>query len=146
MNEKRSVGFEFKVISNLIKRQIDKSANIQYLDSLTGTNGWIIGFLAENDNKEIFQRDLEEQFSIRRSTASSILKLMEAKGFIIRIPVAYDARLKRIVLTQKSYEIHEVISKDMEKIELKLINGLSEEELSVFFRVVDKIKNNIDQS
>lgn len=146
MNQERSVSFEFKIISNLIKRQIDNSANIQYLDSLTGTNGWIIGFLAENDNKDIFQRDLEEQFSIRRSTASSIVKLMEQKGFITRVPVAYDARLKKIVLTKKAYEIHETIFKDMANLEQQLISGLTTEELYAFFKVVDKIKSNIEQT
>ena len=146
MNQERSVSFEFKIISNLIKRQLDNSANIQYLDSLTGTNGWIIGFLAENDNKDIFQRDLEEQFSIRRSTASSIVKLMEQKGFITRVPVAYDARLKKIVLTKKAYEIHETIFKDMANLEQQLISGLTTEELYAFFKVVDKIKSNIEQT
>lgn len=146
MNQERSVSFEFKIISNLIKRQIDNSASIQYLDSLTGTNGWIIGFLAENDNKDIFQRDLEEQFSIRRSTASSIVKLMEQKGFITRVPVAYDARLKKIVLTKKAYEIHETIFKDMANLEQQLISGLTTEELYAFFKVVDKIKSNIEQT
>ncbi|MDD3141313.1 MAG: MarR family transcriptional regulator [Lachnospiraceae bacterium] len=146
MNQERSVSFEFKIISNLIKRQLDNSASIQYLDSLTGTNGWIIGFLAENDNKDIFQRDLEEQFSIRRSTASSIVKLMEQKGFITRVPVAYDARLKKIVLTKKAYEIHETIFKDMANLEQQLISGLTTEELYAFFKVVDKIKSNIEQT
>ena len=146
MCKERNVGFEFKIISNLIKRQIDNSANIQFLNSLTGTNSWIIGFLVENDSKDIFQRDLEEQFSIRRSTASSIVKLMEQKGFITRVPVANDARLKKIVLTPKAYELHETISKDMIRFEQQLTSGLSNEELNAFFKVVDKIKSNIEQT
>ncbi len=37
-----------------------------------------------NEGKEIFQKDIEAEFNIRRSTATGILKLMEKNGFINR--------------------------------------------------------------
>lgn len=140
----RSVCLEFKAVGNLIRREIGNSANKNYIESATGANGWVIGFIGENEGKDVFQRDLEERFSIRRSTASSILKLMEKKGLIRREPVEYDARLKRLKLTEKSYGIHSMISDDIAAIEKKLTNGLTEEELTAFFKTVDKIKNNLE--
>ncbi len=144
MERVRSVCFEFKVISNLIRREIDNSANKQYLDSLTGTNGWVIGYLIRNEDKDVFQRDLEDEFSIRRSTASTILKRMEKNGLIRREPVDYDARLKRLVLTEKSYEVHSMIMDDITTVEKKLICGLTEEELNAFFKTVGKLKLNLE--
>ena len=123
---------------------MDNSANKQYLDSLTGTNGWVIGYLIRNDGKDIFQRDLEAEFSIRRSTASSILKRMEKNGLIRREPVDYDARLKKLVLTEKSFEVHSLIMDDINMVEKKLVNGLTEAELNTFFETADKLKRNLE--
>ena len=38
---------------------------------------WIIRFLYEHSEEDIYQRDIEAEFSIARSTATGILKLME---------------------------------------------------------------------
>ena len=70
---------------------------------------------------------------------------MEKKGYIIREGVSYDARLKKLTLTEKSWDF---VSKTMEKVdenEEKLRNGLSVEELDSFFRTLEKIKQNLEQ-
>ena len=142
----RYVGIELSKVNNIMKRNFRKFAEIDDSnDELTGKNGWIIGYIAENKDKEIFQKDIENQFVIRRSTVSGILKLMEKKGYIIREGVSYDARLKKLTLTEKSWDF---VSKTMEKVdenEEKLRNGLSVEELDSFFRTLEKIKQNLEQ-
>ena len=70
---------------------------------------------------------------------------MEKKGYIIREGVSYDARFKKLTLTEKSWDF---VSKTMEKVdenEEKLRNGLSVEELDSFFRTLEKIKQNLEQ-
>ena len=52
----------------------------EHEDEITRKNGWIIGdYLASNRDKDIFQKDIEYNFSIRRSTVSGILQLMEKR-------------------------------------------------------------------
>ena len=142
----RYVGIELSKVNNIMKRNFRKFEEIDDSnDELTGKNCWIIGYIAENKDKEIFQKDIENQFVIRRSTVSGILKLMEKKGYIIREGVSYDARLKKLTLTEKSWDF---VSKTMEKVdenEEKLRNGLSVEELDSFFRTLEKIKQNLEQ-
>ena len=72
----------------------------------TGMQGWIIGFLHRNEDRDMFQRDVEAEFNIRRSTATGILQLME-KTASSAGAVAYDARLKKLVLTPKALAVHE---------------------------------------
>ena len=122
---------------------MDRSSSIQYVESVTGTNGWIIGYLADNQGRDIFQRDLEEEFSVRRSTASKVLKLMEQKGLIRRESVPYDARLKKLVLTDTALEMHSHVVRDSERLEAKLTKGLTDEELQTFFAIAEKIKDNL---
>ena len=104
----------------------------------------MIRYFYENRDTDVFQRDFESRFSIRRSTATNMLKLMEKNGIIHRESVPYDARLKKIVLTEKAIEIHKKATKNIEMVENTLKKGITEEELIVFYNVVDKIKNNLE--
>ena len=72
-----------------------------------------------------------------------MLKLMEKNGIITRESVDYDARLKKIVLTEKAVAIHKKAVKNIEMIESTLKNGITDEELASFYKVADKIKLNL---
>ena len=50
---------------------------------LTMTQKHVLKFiLMESLNRDIFQKDVEEEFQVRRSTATGMLKLMEKNGFM----------------------------------------------------------------
>ena len=141
---KRRIGFEIGRTSRLIRRHLDSSATKTYIDNLTGTHGRAIGFFWHNRDKDIFQRDFEQEFNIRRSTASSMLTLMEKNGLIARQSVPYDARLKKIVLTDKALEIQNFVNKNLDEFEEGISRGISNEELEVFFGVLEKIRENLN--
>lgn len=91
-----------------------------------------------------FQRDIEEKFEIRRSTATGIINLMEKNGLIIREKVDYDARLKKLVLTDKAREINKLVEDDISRIEKTITKGIDEADLEIFCRVVNKMKDNLN--
>ena len=101
-------------------------------------------FLADHRDEDIFQKDIERIFSIRRSTVSNMLKLMEKKGFISREPVEYDARLKRLVLTKQSMDIYNLVMEQINEKELILRRNIPEDELEIFFNVLSKIRENVE--
>lgn len=144
MCETKKVGFELKTVSNLMKRHAEKSSTLRDANKLTGMHSWVIGYLYRNrDKKEIFQRDIETEFSIRRSTVTGILQLMEKNGLIVRESVSYDARLKRLVLTPKAIALHEMIEKEIIEFETQLVKGLTEEEINSFLSILQRMKKNI---
>ena len=96
MKGERHVGGEIRVLSNLIKRCMDDGT-----PEITGMRAVDHRLLHRNEDRDMFQRDVEAEFNIRRSTATGILQLMEKNGFLLREPVAYDARLKKLVLTPR---------------------------------------------
>ena len=142
--EERRIGFELRCINNLFKRTITSKKPTE-LDESIGIHGWAIKYFYENRNIDVFQRDFENHFSIRRSTATNMLKLMETNGLIYRVPVPQDARLKKIVLTDKAIMIHKQIEKNIAYIEKQISKGLSKKELDTFFNVLDKIKLNLEE-
>ncbi len=143
MQKQRQLGFEIRTINNYVNRFV-QSTKPDELKECTGVHGWAIRYFYENRDKDIFQRDFEARFSIRRSTATNMLKLMEKNGLITRENVSYDARLKKIVLTEKAIEIHKKAIKNIEMIENTLKKGITEEELNTFYSVIDKIKANLE--
>ena len=146
MKRENEIGFVVRRLSNLIKRDVEKSKARLGLDPLSDVNGWAIGYFYDNRDRDIFQKDFENKFSIRPSTASNILKTMEQKGFIERISVETDARLKKIVLTEKAINLHKKVIKEIGAREDRLKTDISLEELEIFFRVMGKLTANMEDS
>ncbi len=142
----RRIGFELHRSSRIIRRYMDKDASKTYVENITGTHGWVIGYLYNNRHRDVFQKDFEKEFNIRRSTASKILSLMESNDLIVRESVDYDARLKKIVLTEKALELQSVVDNAFTKMEAKIKEGITEEELDVFFRVLEKVNKNLERN
>jgi DNA-binding MarR family transcriptional regulator len=140
------LGPHIHALDNLIRRKAQNINSLQYVESITGTNFWIIGYLADNRDQEICQKDLEKKFSITRSTASKVIKLMEQKGLVERLVVPHDARLKKLVLTEKALGLHQEIVNEVEIIENNLIKGFSKEEIELFLSFVDRMKNNLKET
>ena len=141
----KMIGFEIKTAAHMMKRKIDWRTQENDGEPMTPMHGWIIGYLHRNrGQKEIFQRDIEAEFLIRRSTATVILQLMEKNGMIVREAVPYDARLKKIVLTEQGIKRFEEVKTEIQKVETKLQNGLTQEEKNAFFAIMDKIKKNLE--
>ncbi|MBR6510474.1 MAG: MarR family transcriptional regulator [Clostridia bacterium] len=145
MQRKNDIGFAVRRLSNAIKRDIEKSKLKMQIDSAKSINGWALNYFYENRDRDIFQRDFEQKFSIRRSTASKMLKSMEQNGFIERVSVESDARLKKIVLTDKAIEQHKRILEDIERREKILRKGLTETEVKQFLNILQIITANMEE-
>jgi len=141
---KRAISFEIRMLANLVKRSMETSAANDGQETTTGLQGWIIGFLVNNADREVFQRDIEKEFDIRRATVTGILQLMERDGLIERKSVEQDARLKKIILTEKAKRIHEVNYQRFVEFEKKLQADLTAEELDTFCSIVEKLKKNLE--
>ncbi len=140
----RYIGIEISKTSNALRRNCLCGRSGESGDEATEKNAWIIGFLSDNEDTEIFQRDIEKQFNLRRSTVSQMLKLMEKKGLIRRESVSHDARLKRILMTDKARELHKKNLAELKDFEEKLKKDIPEKELEAFFFTLEKIRKNAE--
>ena len=97
------------------------------------------------EDTKITIKDIEKEFSINRSTTSEMLKLMCKNVMITREEVDYDARLKKIVLTEASRQHNRNIEDKMRKMHQQLIKDLSDDEINAFIKISDKLINNIKE-
>lgn len=128
----------------MIHHRHSHSATKSYVESLTGTHSWVIRYLYDNRDKDIFQKDIEKTFGIRRSSVTAMLQIMEKNGLITRTPVERDARLKKIMPTERALELHQMISEEIDSVEKQIAKGLTDEEIESFITVVEKIKQNLE--
>lgn len=142
IKEKRSIGFEIKAIDNMITRQII-SVSKEDIYHMSPVQARLLIYINKNKEKEIYQKDLEELFNMRRSTISGILKTMEKNNLIRRIDNPKDARIKQIILTNYSLNIGDRMKKSRDEFDKKLERNISKEDLETFYKVIDQIKENI---
>ncbi|MBR1931072.1 MAG: MarR family transcriptional regulator [Lachnospiraceae bacterium] len=142
--EYRSIGFELKIVNNLIRRKLDSTFQEDGMEELAGIQGPVLGYIHRfGAERDIFQKDIEREFNIRRSTATVMLQHLEQKGYVIRQPVEHDARLKKILLTAKAVEHNEMIHKRIQEFNAQLEAGITEKEREQFFGILRKIEENL---
>ena len=142
---KRHIGYAVKSLGRRIDRTLENIPAATENGKLTGVQFWLLNFLFRSAGKDVFQRDVEAEFKIRRSTASELLQSLEGAGLIRRESVPYDARLKKIVLTERAAEVRRQLQERVESTERELTKGFSDAELDAFFDYVARFKANLSQ-
>ncbi len=139
---KRLIGAEIRSLQNLISRQLDGFTATLGEDLVSGPNLFILKYLMENPEKDVFQCDLEKVLSVTKSTCSKVLTTMQQKGLIERSGVS-DARYKKIDITEKGRKLVEKCDKFIYAHDESLVRGLTEEQIKTFLYCIDTIKANI---
>ena len=131
---------------NLVKRQCAKLDSQNGDTTFTAKQGIVLGFIySQNKNGlDVFQKDIEKEFSLRRSSASEILALMEKNNLITREQVENDARMKKLVLTPKAGDCLKQIKSDSDRITNMAFEGVTEEEKQVLENILCKVKKNLE--
>lgn len=141
-----------KVIPVQLRRVVNRIARYQNelcrergLEDVTMMHGWILGYLRHNAHREIYQRDIERDFSITRSTVTNILQLMEKKGYLCRRSVPHDARLKQLVITEEGVAVHERLLGVFRQTDEHLASLLTPEENAELMRLLTKLHQKMDE-
>ncbi|MBU3143742.1 MarR family winged helix-turn-helix transcriptional regulator [Clostridium sp. CF012] len=94
-------------------------------------------------NGDLSQKELGEKMDIKESTVARLLDRMEEEGLIIRTQVKEDRRVKYIKLTPKGRERIEELLPEGQKMSELFSLGITEDEIQVFKRVLEKFVENI---
>lgn len=142
-NHQDKLGFHIRELSLLLSRKIDQEAIHYDIENITQPQAMVINLIYTHKNREIYQKDIEEELSIRKPTASQLIDRMTNSGLVERHVSLTDKRRNQIVLTDKAVASVKKIKLVLKDIEKKLQTDLSDEEIATFLNVVDKMKKNI---
>lgn len=128
--EAKNIELEMIRLTNLLRRHADNIIARRGGCQLSGTQSFIANFIYAHQMEgiDVYQKDVEREFCISRSTVSGILKMMEQNGTIRRLPVDRDARLKKLVLTEDTLETIRQIHQEIASMDLRVEGCLTEEE------------------
>lgn len=136
-----SAGRMVNILSNQLKRRflVPDDGN-----ELTMLQRHMLHFIIVGSmHQDIFQKDVEAEFQIRKSTATGILQLLEKKGFICRESVERDGRLKRVAPTEKALAMRERVMQSLRCAETQMLQGIAREDLDICMQVLAQMSRNL---
>lgn len=141
-DRENSVGFLVRKLGNELRKRKERLETASG-EPLTMMQSWVLGYLIHNEDHDVYQRELESNLNIGKSTLTEVLHLMEKNRLVKRERVEADRRLRRIALTEKSRQINELIASDIKETERRLKDGIPDEDMEVFIRTINKMIDNI---
>lgn len=113
--------------------------------NITGNQCGFLLFLLSRTDTDTYQRDIEIEFNLRRSSATSVLKVMEKRGLIRRVSDSTDGRLKRILITEKGVNLGPIAERIIREFEAKLCQNIPQDDLDTAMRVIQLMKINLEK-
>lgn len=129
----------------LMRRAMEQEVEEFKLSSIQSR---ILGFLwfKQQRHEQTFQKELESEFKIRKSSVTSVIQSLEKHGYIERRSVSTDARQKELVLTAEGFQIQMQVANRLEELEKRVNGWLSPEEREWWTRCVNKIETGLKEA
>ncbi len=102
--------------------------------------------LALMEQEGLYQKELAEALEIENATMVRLLDGLERQSFIERQTVQGDRRAKRVVMTAEGKILAEQVVKLAGDVREDLLEGVSDEELSVALNVLRKMSDSMNKS
>ncbi len=103
----------------------------------------ILGYLIENG--ECSQKQLAESIGVSAASIATSIKRMCRAGFVERTEDEADRRINRIRITEKGREAFLAGRAECNKVDNKMFEGFSDEEIDVFSHYLQRITENLSE-
>ncbi len=136
---KKKIFQRLKYLMNFLKRNL--IFNAKQIGS-SDSQCVVVCFLAdqEKNGKEVYAKNIEEHFNLKKSCVCEMLNSMEQNKLISRGSGKNgDSRYKEILLTDKGRELSIKAQEIMDKGNEIVLSALSESEQDKLFELLDKI-------
>lgn len=137
----RKIGKEMREVQQLLHRKYELKKE-QQSEKLTQVQVHVLMYIHRHEG-QVFQKDIEQHLKVRRSTASQILNVLERESYVERMRLESDARMKEIVVTDKTLALIDSMERHMKETESMLRVNISKDDMETFFKVIDQIKENL---
>lgn len=95
------------------------------------------------EHEGITQKELARKHFVKPSTVTGMLAKLEANHYVYRIPDPIDKRIQRVYLTPEGRNLAERGEAIMAGLTQKMFDGFSDEELQIYLRLTNKIRDNL---
>jgi MarR family multiple gene transcriptional regulator MgrA len=135
-----TISFAIKLIHDAIRVKADN--RLQEFD-LTLSQMRVLNLLARRQGEPMRQKEIEDSFHVTHPTMIGTLKRLEAKGFIQNTVNLRDRRMRDVKLTTKGEQVQSVIENRVRLMQQRMLEGLTEPEVSLLTELLDRVYRNI---
>ena len=127
--------FLIKHLSKIVELRLDKEINKL---GLTPQQGRLLNFLSkmEEEDVKVRQTDIEERFSLSKSTVSGLIKRMICKDLIYKKKISSDYYLYP---TENGKEVISKFREEMRKVKESISSYLEEDERTELIKTLNKL-------
>ena len=136
-------GFLITQIKQVQGRIFDALLQKAGIEEFNGAQGRILYVLWQEDGLPVVE--LAKRTGLAKTTLTSMLERMDAKGFLERVPDRKDRRMLRIFLTPKAQGLSDRYNQVSDKMNRIFYQDFSEEVMIVFDDALEKILDNLVQ-
>jgi len=135
------VGYLLKQITDKIKASADASLKSR---ALTLSQMRVLEFISHHE-EGITQKAIEEHFQVSHPTIVGIITRMEKNGYLECWMDPEDKRNKVVCLTAKAQSIAMETRQEIERQEMRLLKGFSEEQIDGLYEALYQIFKNVSE-
>lgn len=103
----------------------------------------MLSTLSRGGNNGMMQVDIARLLDVGKVTVGGLIDRLEASGHVERRADAEDRRAKRVYITEKGYDVIQLMIAVASKINRRSLKGVSAEDLEVVERSLVQIKRNL---
>lgn len=129
-------------ITNTVLKSVNEEFDKQLLDKGLTRSQWIVLYFLINANKPIQQSELSQLINIKESSLVRLIDRMEKAELVERRHNKNDKRIRYIELTEYGKDKAVQSMPLGQEFSDALLYGISEEEIKIFYKVLDKITEN----
>ena len=136
---------QINILANRQRRHFDQlTADVPFSGAQIRVLHYLLDHQDQNHKEEIFQKDIEEEFGLRPSTATVLLQGMEKKNLLIREPSAQDGRCKKLTPTAQAAKYCEMLFSEINELTEKLTRSIAPDDLKTWQKVTKQIIKNLE--
>jgi DNA-binding MarR family transcriptional regulator len=114
---------------------------------ITRSQWWALAQLSRSEGHDgeegMLQTDLARILDVGKVTIGGLIDRLEASGFVRRRPDKTDRRAKRIKITKRGHDVLDQMIIVGRRLNLQILNGISDRDIKTAERVLSKMKANI---
>lgn len=93
--------------------------------------------------KGMVQADVARRLEITPATLTETIQLHVKKGLVEQVASTKDKRSKLVKLTPEGNQLLRKLVRDIARVEMKMVSGLSEQEASLLADLLDRMMDNL---
>jgi DNA-binding MarR family transcriptional regulator len=139
----KDILLEIKSLQNELIRKTFKEIKHVHNCQVSPVQMQIMDYLLKNNNKDIYQKDLENVLNVRKSTLSGVINTMTKNNIIKRVTSDKDLRNNKIVFTDEVLTKQKEMKIYFDKVNKIIVKGIDQNKIDIFLEVINLMKKNI---